>query len=389
MSKLKVNATCAPDFSYRLVARKFNEAKKGRTIKSNLDLSSIVCMLIGAKPILECTKDLMADAFSDFGFNLDSLHSGYGLAESVVFVSSHLSFQLSKHQPLNGRSVVAVGHRSTLPKDQIVKVVFEKSLHQEVEDGLLGEIWLSGPSVTTGYFGRPSLTEEVFKAQMKGSDEFFLRTGDQGFFEDDYLYICGRLNDLIIVNGVNYYPKDIEAAVEIASSAVRPGCVAAFVSIDGCNDVDTELEVVFEIRDSNVHQIDNIMSKVNLKVVELIGLTPKRLAAIKERTIMKTTSGKIQRSRNCKALHENKLDVIHDYFSPSADLKRAIMANTEVSSNDKCNRIPGGTQKLSEKNSQEEKLNKFISEFCGDHFDGKKTWEENGVSSIHLQELRK
>ena len=86
----------------------------------------------------------------------------------------------------------------------------------------------------------------MFCAKLAGSDTTFLRTGDLAFFEDDYLYICGRQKDLVIVNGQNFYPQDIESTVQDASPAVRPGCVATFCSDD--TGADGDLEVVFEIR---------------------------------------------------------------------------------------------------------------------------------------------
>ena len=89
---------------------------------------------------------------------------------------------------------------------------------------------MSGPSITAGYFARPEFTKDVFGAKINDSEDnmISLRTGDFAFFEDDYLFICGRQKELIIVNGVNYYPQDIEHATETGLAAVRPGCVAAF-----------------------------------------------------------------------------------------------------------------------------------------------------------------
>ena len=105
-------------------------------------------------------------------------------------------------------------------------------------------------------------------------------------FEDDYLYVCGRAKDLIIVNGVNYYPQDIEDVVCINSS-VRPGCVAAFSSNDG--DADGELEVIFEIRVNAETIAEQVVYEVHQTILKEIGLAPSRVVAIKERTILKTT----------------------------------------------------------------------------------------------------
>src|SRR6185436_985619 len=96
--------------------------------------------------------------------------------------------------------------------------------------GTEGEVCVTGPAVAQGYWNRPHETLEAFVSQA-GKDSAFLRTGDLGFVEDGELYITGRLKDLIIIRGINYYPQDIEQTVEQAHIALRPGCGAAF-SID-------------------------------------------------------------------------------------------------------------------------------------------------------------
>jgi len=100
----------------------------------------------------------------------------------------------------------------------------------ECQDGKQGEIWLSSKSCAQGYWGREDATEETFRARMASPDRppvhgngIYMRTGDMGFLEDGYLYICGRIKDLIILRGKNYYPQDIEGVVEKASQNVRPG----------------------------------------------------------------------------------------------------------------------------------------------------------------------
>ncbi len=143
----------------------------------------------------------------------------------------------------------------------MTKIVNPKTIQELGDREVVGELWLSGPSVTAGCFGKSELTKEVFHARIDGYDEHFLRTGDLAFFEDEYLYICGRQKDLVIVNGVNHYPQDVEYAVQNASSAIRPGCVAAFSSNE--TGADGELEVVFEIRVEQERDSVNMLNVVN------------------------------------------------------------------------------------------------------------------------------
>ena len=97
----------------------------------------------------------------------------------------------------------------------------------------VGEIWVSGPSVTQGYWNRPEETERACRAHLKDTGEGpFLRTGDLGFMQDGELFVTGRLKDLIIISGRKLYPQDIELTVEQSHPALRPACCAAF-SVDG------------------------------------------------------------------------------------------------------------------------------------------------------------
>jgi len=221
-------------------------------------------------------------------------------------------FKLSTLEPKGGQKNVAVGHRKSNPKEQIAKIIYSTSHKEQLSDGEVGEMWLSGPSVTAGYFNKPDLTEKRFHAKLHGSNTPFLHTRNMAFFEDDYLYICGCQKDLLIVNGVNDYPQDIEVRVQDhASPAVRPGCVAAFCFDD--NGADGDLEVVFEIRNSSNHQAADGVNTVRTSVMNGIGIVPTRVVAIKERTILKTTSGKIQRRANSQALHNNDLNIIYEH----------------------------------------------------------------------------
>ena len=115
--------------------------------------------------------------------------------------------------------------------------------------------------------------------------------------------------DLVIVNGVNHYPQDIEYAVQDSSAAVRPGCVATFSSNDGD---DGNLEVVFEIRREAEIEVESVVEVVRSSIIQDTGLIPTRVVAIKEKSIPKTTSGKIRRRMSRTRLHDNLLNVIHE-----------------------------------------------------------------------------
>ncbi len=101
-------------------------------------------------------------------------------------------------------------------------------------DGQVGEIWVSSTSVTKGYWNRPQQTQEIFEAYLTDGSGPFLRTGDLGFLQDGELFVTGRLKDVIIIRGRNYYPQDIELTVENSHPSLGSNCSAAFsVEIEG------------------------------------------------------------------------------------------------------------------------------------------------------------
>lgn len=290
MSKHRVHCSIVPDFAFRLAARKFAEAKE-RGSAPALDLSSIEWLASSAEPVRPDTITLFESAFADCGLRQDWFGSGYGLAEHVAPATIHHSFALSEPRPEDGtKQYVSCGRRSVHEVHLDIKMV-DPVTCEEVADGMTGEVWISGDSVTLGYYGKPEISEETFRAKLNGSGDdsaTYLRTGDLGFFQGDFMFICGRIKDLLIVNGANYYPQDIEFVCQDASPAVRPGCVAAFAS----SEIDDEgsLEVVFEIRPNSVKTAKDICSTVRDAIVQHIGLTPSKVVAIAEK-IPKTTSG--------------------------------------------------------------------------------------------------
>ena len=119
--------------------------------------------------------------------------------------------------------------------DVSVKIVHPEK-HVELEKGNVGEVWVGGKSKCLGYWNNPELTGKTFHARIIGESQHapgYLRTGDLGFFHEDELYICGRIKDMILIRGQNYYPQDIEHVVEDATDLVRKTCVVAFEVEEG------------------------------------------------------------------------------------------------------------------------------------------------------------
>ncbi len=220
ISHFKGTTSCAPNFAFELCARRVTDEEL-----LTLDLSTWSIAVNGAEPIRADTVERFIKKFEPCGFRPSALTPGYGLAEGTLMVSSTARdaqaslFSVDKkcleqHQvrPVlpgedNALTLVGCGFPSA---DQVVAIV-QPETHTLCAPDEIGEIWLAGPSVTHGYWQRPLETAETFHARLAEAEEgAFLRTGDLGFVHHGELFVTGRLKDLIIVRGRNYYPQDIE-----------------------------------------------------------------------------------------------------------------------------------------------------------------------------------
>jgi acyl carrier protein len=177
--------------------------------------------------------------------------------------------------------------------------------------------------VTAGYWNKKELTVEVFKASVQGDHSGpFLRTGDLGFFHEGELYISGRLKDLIIIHGRNYYPQDIEFIAEHSHAALRPNASAAF-PID-INE-EEKLIIVAEVERTAMRSLDTetVCDAIRHRISEEYELEVFGIQLLRTASILKTSSGKIQR-KACKEAYLGKtLEVVGESFmntsQPSSD----------------------------------------------------------------------
>ncbi len=290
-----------PNFGYELCLRKVTPSQR-----SELDLTRWRVAFNGAEPVRASTLQKFAAAFAESGFRREAFLPSYGLAEATVFVSAGVVsdppvLTTFDRQALSRKTLLAKGETS---EGQVLVGCGKSWLEERVlvvdparrtvcPEGQIGEIWVSGPHVAQGYWGNPQATRETFKATLQdGEGGSFLRTGDLGFFREGELYIAGRIKDVIIIDGLNHYPQDIELSVENCHPGIRPGCSAVF-SIDV--DQQERLIVVAEIRRNYYAHKDQIRKAIRQCVAGEHDLRVYDIALIEERTIPKTSSGKIQR----------------------------------------------------------------------------------------------
>jgi acyl-CoA synthetase (AMP-forming)/AMP-acid ligase II len=314
ISHYKASASGGPNFAYDLCARKATPEDIAA-----LDLSHWHVAFNGAEPVRAKTMERFAKIFAPSGFKYEAFFPCYGLAEATLIVSGGerlagpKNLAVQKGSVENNQAVVVeptddaqvlVGCGHTLD-DQRIVIVDPDTLFP-LPDRVVGEIWVKGDSISQGYWNNPEETEKTFGAYLADEgDGPYLRTGDLGFLDDGELYVSGRIKDLIIIDGLNHYPQDIEQTVESLHPAIRPGCSAAFShSINGVEHLIVAVEVRKQYRpltlstDTSRQQLldpEALKRDIRRAVSELHDLRVHDVVLLQSGSIAKTSSGKIQR----------------------------------------------------------------------------------------------
>ncbi len=319
ITKYRATTSGGPNFAYALCTRKVKPEQL-----ASLDLSSWQVAFNGAEPVRADTLSQFADTFAPAGFRREAFYPCYGLAEATLFVSGGIASEPPRSLTVDAaalehnravsaqpgpaaRTLVSAGRSWG---DCLIRIVNPESL-AACAPGEVGEIWTSGPHVTHGYWGREETNAETFQARIQGSEEGpFLRTGDLGFLVDGELYVTGRIKDLIIIDGRNHYPQDIELTAERQHEALRPGCSVAF-SVD--HPEGERLVVLVEVnarysaaaQDDGAHTLDplQLQKQIRQAVSAAHSVEVHEVVLLQQGEVLKTSSGKVQR-RACKAKYQ-------------------------------------------------------------------------------------
>lgn len=307
-----------PNFAYDLCIKAASPSKV-----EALDLSNWKLAFSGAEPVRFETIEKFSKTFAPAGFSKSAFYPCYGLAEATLIVSggdrykvpatcSIDKYLLSKNkikfinQAGNDSIKHFVSSGNKLIDSEII-IVNPENL-KKCNDNEIGEVWTSSDSVAQGYWNRIEESKETFEAFTSDTNEGpFLRTGDLGFISKGELFITGRLKDLIIIDGTNHYPQDIETTVETSNKLLRPNSVAAF-SIDVNNK--EQLVVVQEARAKNNVNWNEVIKDIRKAISEEHNLQVYDVVLIKPKTIFKTSSGKIRRRATKHAYLTGQLDII-------------------------------------------------------------------------------
>ncbi|MTH95513.1 MupA/Atu3671 family FMN-dependent luciferase-like monooxygenase, partial [Roseibium sp. RKSG952] len=309
ISRTRSTLTMAPNFAYQLCCDEIPESDRAR-----LDLSSLQYALNAAEPVQKKTLDAFSDLYAAQGFRASAFAPAYGMAECVLMATSSWAGPASsdkstvevgpyssvpvsgfeEHGSIRGQSGEAVSCGHSLGGQALA--IVDPQTCMRLKDKRVGEIWLSGSSIASGYWNRPELTKEVFKASMSGETDGqeWLRTGDLGAVIDGQLYILGRRKEMVIIRGQNFYAVDLEVTANSSDPALGNDRTIAFGTE---REGEEQLVLVHELSRSTLRIFDpgNLARAMRQAVLDAHEVDVSCVVFIRPASLPRSTAGKLQR----------------------------------------------------------------------------------------------
>lgn len=323
ISRYKAKLTGGPNFIYDLAVSRYSEDRL-----QGLDLSSWEIAPNGADVVRLPTLQRFYAIYKEYGFRMETFMPCYGLAEATLFVTGGPTRRLPKYMEVEknvlekqrkvertydspqGKVLVGCGE----PNWEVDVAIADPDTGKECSAGEVGEIWVSGRSVAAGYWRNEEATQKTFGGILSNAPhKRFLRTGDIGYIGDDsQLYICGRLKDLIICEGRNLHPEDLEYTIQQASDKLKAQSCAVF-SYDKEDQRQAIVAIIEADRDlmrSLAEEAKQLRSTIGQSITDAHGIGLSQIVFIPPATLKKTTSGKIQRSLMKQLYLNGELEVL-------------------------------------------------------------------------------
>ena len=319
ISKFAAAVSTGPNFAYDLCVERARDEDLAR-----LDLSSWRLTVSGAEPLRASTIARFCERFAVCGFRPETFMPCFGMAEATLMVSGealeaapkirwfdkqalqHGRAEAVADEDPRGRPYVSCG---TPMREHQVAIV-DPETHTRLPEGQQGEIWLCGPSVGRGYWGDATLSAERFAARIRDEDPVlaWFRTGDSGFVSEGDLYGTGRLADLLVIDGRTHQPHYIERSLCEGAEPLVPECVAFWA-----HDASGRLLACVAATGRRTAS-DEARQQLCERIFELVrdehGLELDRVLLIPQRSVAKTTSGKLRRFRYRTAYQNGELDIL-------------------------------------------------------------------------------
>lgn len=285
IDEYRASFTAAPNFAYDLIARRVSDEQL-----ADLDLSTLEIALSGAEPVRERTMAAVLERFAPAGWRPTTFRPAYGLAEVTLLASARTVPSAPAYLDV-GRETRLVGC-GPAARGLDIRIVDPHRLRQ-LPENTVGEIWIRGESVAAGYWNRPDETRETFGAHL-GAEGPFLRTGDLGLLRANELFVAGRLKDLLIINGRNVYPQDIEGLVrELHPAFADSAGVAVSVEAGGRERL-VVLQGVKKARQGDT-TFAELTSAIKIAVARGFDVPAPNVVLVEPPAVPRTTSGKVQR----------------------------------------------------------------------------------------------
>lgn len=333
ISRYGATTSGGPNFAYELCLRRVNEQQR-----ATLDLSRWRVAFNGAEPVRAETLERFSAFFAPAGFRREAFYPCYGLAEASLLVSGGAP----EREPIVrhfGREAlergVAAQAEGAAPSRLLVGcgeadrlgqrlVIADPERHTLCPQGTVGEIWVMGPSIAAGYWRNEEASLATFGASLNDGSGPFLRTGDLGFVEGGELFVAGRLKDLIIVAGRNYYPQDIEQSVEQSHPDLQPAGAAAFTVDTGTGE---ELVVVQEVERQALRRlnVEAVATAIRRAVAEECDLAVEAVVLLRPGALPRTSSGKVRRRACRDAYLAGDLAVVGEVRTPEVEEQSATL----------------------------------------------------------------
>ncbi|MFN3191766.1 MAG: AMP-binding protein [Aureliella sp.] len=309
LSDYRATVTGAPNFAWELCARRITDEEKNR-----LDLSHLKIASSGGETVRASTVENFSQQFKRCGFRADAFAPSYGMAESTLLISGVTFGKVPNILRVDSKTLekgkIELAEQGT-PIVSCGKVgpgttakIVDPNAACECSENEIGEVWLHGDSIAGGYFGKDSETKGCFQAKLHGDSRNWLRTGDLGFFRDGEVYLTGRLKDVLIINGRNIYPQDIELLVEQQFDFVGPNSVAAFaasadsenvvVVIEGTRDIVASVRREGESSDK-LRKLLSQLNALSRTIRQTHDVVISEFVIVRPAAFPRTSSGKVQR----------------------------------------------------------------------------------------------
>jgi len=292
-----------PNFAYELCAHKINDNEL-----YGVDLSSWRFAFNGAEPVSPATINSFADRFAPYGFRREALAPVYGLAESsvglafppigrgpridVIELEPFAKYGFAVAAATDNKGVLQIPSCGRPLPEHEIRVVGEDG--KELPERHVGRLEFRGPSATGGYYRNPQATRILFHHD-------WLDSGDNAYVAEGEVYLTGRVKDLIIRGGRNFYPYELEEVIGTLST-IRKGCVAVFASADPMHGTE-RLVVLAETRERSPGALDSLRQLIRQAVIDIIGIPADDIVLVPPHAVFKTSSGKIRRQA-CRQAYE-------------------------------------------------------------------------------------